>query len=116
MAVLAGLILIVTRSRGFGGFCATIAALAGFWLIGGATLIRLLPASVSGQVSTGTVLGAGAHRAILTSLAFFAGPGALIVFVAAIALGRLSITAYKDYLRWPPADDTGPAPAWPASA
>ena len=107
VTVLAGLILIVTRSRGFGGFCATIAALAGAWLIAGAQLIRLLPASMSGPVSTGTVLGAGAHRAIATSLAFFAGPGALIVFVAAIALGRLSITAYKDYLRWPPPQETG---------
>ncbi len=107
VTVLAGLILIITRSRGFGGFCAAIAALAGAWLIAGATLIQLLPASVTRTISTGTVLGAGAHRAILTSLAFFAGPGALIVFVAAIALGRLSITAYKDYLRWPPPDDTG---------
>jgi hypothetical protein len=97
-----------TRSRGFGGLCATIAALAGGWLIAGVALIRLMPARIAGSVSTGAVIGgAGAHRAIATSLAFFAGPGALIVFVAAVALGRLSITAYKDYLRWPPSDDTG---------
>ncbi|HEX9065954.1 MAG TPA: hypothetical protein VF843_12670 [Streptosporangiaceae bacterium] len=107
VTVLAGLILMVTRSRGFGGFCAVVAALAGGWLIAGAALVRLLPASVATSVSTGTVLGTGVHRAILTSLAFFAGPGALIVFVAAVALGRLSLTAYKDYLRWPPPEDTG---------
>jgi hypothetical protein len=109
VAVLAGLILMATRSRGFGGFCAAIAALAGGWLIAGTALIRLMPRRVSGSVSTGAVLGAGAHRAIVTPLAFFAGPGALIVFVAAVAIGRLSITAYKDYLRWPPADDTSGA-------
>lgn len=107
VVVLAGLILIVTRSRGFGGFWAVVAALAGGWLITGTALIHLLPASMSGRVHTGTVLEAGAHRAVLTSLAFFAGPGALIVFVAAIALGRFSITAYRDYLRWPPAEETG---------
>ncbi len=107
LVVLAGLIVMMTRSRGFGGFCAAVAALAGAWLIAGAALVRLLPASVSGSVTTGAVLGAGAHRALLTSLAFFAGPGALIVFVAALALGRLSITAYKDYLRWPPPEDAG---------
>lgn len=107
VTVLAGLILIVTRSRGFGGFCAIVAALAGAWLIVGSAAIRLLPASVAGSIGTGAVLGAGAHRAILTSLAFFAGPGSLIVFTAAIALGRLSITAYRDYLRWPPAEEAG---------
>jgi hypothetical protein len=105
LVVLTGLILTATRSRGLGAFCAVVAALAGGWLIAGATLIRLLPASLWGSVTTGTVLGAGAHRAILTSLAFFAGPGTLIVFVAALALGRLSLTAYKDYLRWPPPED-----------
>jgi hypothetical protein len=108
VAVLAGLFLMATRSRGFGGLCATIAALAGGWLIAGAAVIRLMPARVSGSISIGAVIGAGVHRAILTPMAFFAGPGALIVFVAAVALGRLSITAYKDYLRWPPSDDTGP--------
>ena len=108
VAVLTGLALMATRSRGFGGLCATIAALAGAWLIAGAALIRLMPPRLSSSISTGAVIGAGGHRAILTPLAFFAGPGALIVFVAAVALGRLSITAYKDYLRWPPSDDTGP--------
>lgn len=107
VTVLAGLILIGTRSRGFGGFCATIAALAGGWLIVGSAAVRLLPASVSGSIGTGAVLGVGAHRAILTPLAFFAGPGALIVFTAALAIGRLSITAYRDYLRWPPVEEVG---------
>ena len=105
VTVLAGLILIFTRSRGLGGFCATIAALAGGWLIVGSAAVRLLPASLSGSIGTGTLLAGGVHRAILTSLAFFAGTGALIVFTAAIAIGRLSITAYRDYLRWPPAED-----------
>ena len=33
----------------------------------------------------------------LTSLSFFAGVGTLIVFFAALALGRFSLAAFKDY-------------------
>jgi hypothetical protein len=33
---------------------------------------------------------------VLTSLAFFGGTGALIVFFAALALGRFSLAAYQD--------------------
>ncbi len=105
VVVLAGLIIAVTRSRWFGGFCALVAALGGVWLIAGAALVKLLPASQVASITVGAPLRAGASVHILTGLAFFTGAGALIVFFAAVALGRFSITALKDYAG--PATDMG---------
>ena len=105
VVVLAGLIVLATRSRGFGAFCAFIAALAGTWFIAGTALLSLLPASLNAGISTGVPLGSGAHIATLTSLALFAGLGAVIVFFAALALGRFSIVAHRDYYDDLSADD-----------
>lgn len=102
VVLVAGLIIAVTRSRAFGGFCAVIAGLGGAWFIAGAQLVKLLPASVAGSITTGAPIESGAHRIIVTGLAFYAGAGALMVFFAALALGRFSITAYRDYVE---ADD-----------
>lgn len=98
VVLLAGLIVALTRSRWFGGFCALVAALGGVWLIAGAALVKLLPASQAASITVGTPIRAGASVQILTGLAFFTGVGALIVFFAAVALGRFSITALKDYV------------------
>jgi hypothetical protein len=105
IVLLAGLIVAMTRSRSFGGFCAFVAALGGVWLIAGAALVKLLPASQSASITVGTPIRAGASAQVLTGLAFFTGVGALIVFFAAVALGRFSITALKDYVG--PAADLG---------
>src|SRR6185437_15073352 len=53
VALVAGLIVMVTRSRWFGGFCAFIAALAGAWFIAGAALVTFLPASQAAKITTG---------------------------------------------------------------
>jgi hypothetical protein len=98
IVLLAGLIVAMTRSRSFGGFCAFVAALGGVWLIAGAALVKLLPASQAASITVGTPIGTGASAQVLTGLAFFSGVGALIVFFAAVALGRFSITALKDYV------------------
>ena len=97
VVLLAGLIVMVTRSRGLGGFWAFIAALGGAWLIAGAAVISLLPAQQVAGIHVGLPLGSGAHIATLTSLALFGGLGAVIVFFAALALGRFSTAAYRDY-------------------
>ncbi len=97
IVLLAGLIITLTRSRSFGGFCAVVAAAAGAWLIAGAALIRLLPASQVASITTGNPMGTSTSVHILTQMAFFTGAGALIVFFAALALGRFSITALRDY-------------------
>jgi hypothetical protein len=100
VVLLAGLVIVMTRSRGLGGFFAFVAALAGIWFIAGAAVIELLPASLRGSISTGTPIATTVTRAILTSLGFYAGLGALILFFAALALGRFSIAAHKDHLRF----------------
>jgi hypothetical protein len=98
IVLLAGLIVAMTRSRSFGGFCAFVGALGGFWLIAGAALVKLLPASQAAAITVGTPIGATASVQVLTRLAFFTGTGGLIVFFAAVALGRFSITALRDYV------------------
>src|SRR5262249_32341214 len=106
IVLLVGLIVAMTRSRPFGGFCAFVAALGGARLIAGSALVQVLrPASPAGGVTRGTPISARACVHGLTRLALFTGTGALIVFFAAVALGRFSITALKDYVG--PAADTG---------
>ena len=107
VVLLAGLIVAMTRNRPFGGFCAFVAALGGVWLIAGAALVKLLPASQAASITVGTPIRTGASAQVLTGLAFFTGVGALIVFFAAVALGRFSITALKDYVG--PTADVGDA-------
>ncbi len=91
-----GLLIVGTRSRGFGGLCAFIAALAGGWLIVGGSVAAMLRL----QLNVGASLRGSVQAAALTYIVFFTGVGALIVFFAAIALGRFSIAAYKDVLRY----------------
>jgi hypothetical protein len=77
-----------------------VAALCGAWFIAGAALIRLLPASLGARsVSPGAVIGTTTLRATATDMAFFVGLGAAAVFLGALALGRFSVVAYKDYVR-----------------
>ncbi|HUZ53668.1 MAG TPA: hypothetical protein VMU94_14235 [Streptosporangiaceae bacterium] len=99
VVLVAGLIVLVTRSRAFGGLCALIAALGGAWFIAGAALVRLLPAGQAASITTGAPLNTAPSRIVLTGLTFYAGVGALIVFFAAVALGRFSIAAHKDHAR-----------------
>jgi hypothetical protein len=105
IVLLAGLIVAMTRSRSFGGFCAFVAALGGVWLIAGAALVKLLSASQAAAIKVGAPIAASASAQVLTGLAFFTVAGALIVFFAAIALGRFSMTALADYVG--PAGDSG---------
>jgi len=97
VVVLTGFVVLITRSRWFGGLCAFVAALGGAWFIAGAPLVLLLPASLRpAGLSAGTPIAATAARAALTGIGDYTGVGAAIVFFAALALGRLSITAFRD--------------------
>jgi hypothetical protein len=100
VVLLAGLLILITRSRGFGGFWAFVAALAGFWFIAGAAIVQLLPASLgAGSIGTGKPIGTTVSRVIITELGFYAGVGALIMFFAALALGRFSISPIREHAR-----------------
>jgi hypothetical protein len=102
VVLITGLMLMMTRSRGFGVFCAFIAALGGAWFIAGSALVALLPASVGNSIlaSAGLPIGTTRTATVLDSLGLYRGTGAVIVFFAALAMGRFSIAAHKDHERF----------------
>jgi hypothetical protein len=95
VAVLAGLVILVSRSRWLGGFCAILAALAGAWFLGGQAALLLLTGTTYSEGITGSL-----HEQLKTNFECVLGVGALIIFFAALSLGRQSISAYKDFLKF----------------
>lgn len=103
-ALIGGLLVLTTRSRAVGILSGLLAALGGAWfVVGYATVVDVLknstispgaglaPGSTAGIVAGGTVL-----RTYLEQVSFFAGLGVLIIFLAALAMGRFSMIAAKD--------------------
>jgi hypothetical protein len=99
IVLLAGLIVLISKSRGFGGIAAFFAALGGAWFVLGAATMSFVANNLT-KYSVGSPIGTTLHRILLTDLACFAGLGVLIVFFAAIASGRVSISAYKDFIKF----------------
>src|SRR5215469_3727649 len=102
IALLSGLIILASRSRGLSGLCAVLAALAGLWFALGRT-VMIFAATTTSDSYVHSLLVPIAHSArgqILTQLVSFLGVGLLIVFFAALALGRTSMGSYRDYLRF----------------
>src|SRR5215472_3624667 len=95
-----GLAIMITRNRGLGGFAGLIAALGGGWFIVGGAVVAIIPATLGSGVLAGAPLATSVRGVTLTYLAFFYGIGALMVFFAALALGRFSIGAYRDHVRF----------------
>lgn len=87
-AFLGGLMVLASRNRAVAGFGAWIAALAGLWFVVGGFLSTLWTAS--GTSAAGTPVGGTLARAV-EQAGFFAGLGAVIVFLAAFALGRFAV-------------------------
>lgn len=96
-AVLGGLIVLLTRSRLWGGFGAFLAALGGAWFVVGAAVTAqfVKSAAISPGLPLGTSGGTAASslRQFLEGVGFFTGTGLLIVFFAAVALGRFSASS-----------------------
>lgn len=86
--VAGGLILLGSANRAFAAFGACLAALAGAWFVIGPTLARLLASSELPRI--GSPVGGTLQRAV-EQLGFFTGLGVVIVFFAALALGRLAV-------------------------
>lgn len=100
VALLAGLVILATKSRWFSSACAVLAVLAGAWFVVGREVLAI---SVSGPVvhAIGAPIGAfSVHRVVVTNLLTFTGVGILVVLFAALALGRVSIGAHKDFVRF----------------
>ncbi|MBO0836710.1 MAG: hypothetical protein J2P28_14555 [Actinobacteria bacterium] len=104
ITLLAGVVMFLTRSRFLLLVGACLAALAGAWFaVGGPAA-----ASWTSLPATGKPAGHGA-RILLEQLGFFTGVGALIVFVAAVAIGRLTVLgAVAEADDWQELDDREP--------
>ena len=91
VAFVAGVLLVIGTSRVLTVLCAWLAAASGAWLVVGPACASPL------HIDLGTPDPAS-RRAVQTleQVAFFFGIGALIVFVAGIALGRLTVTTMRD--------------------
>ncbi|HUC24075.1 MAG TPA: hypothetical protein VMA73_15305 [Streptosporangiaceae bacterium] len=86
-----GLVVLLSRFRPAAVFGSWLAALAGAWFVVG----DLIATHWAGLPAPGTPVG-GAARSALEQLGFFTGLGVVIVFVAALALGRFTVVAVAD--------------------
>lgn len=91
---LGGLILLVTRVRPMAIFGAWLAAVSGAWFVVGQTLAPLW--NSSGAMAVGTPVGSSTLIRALEEISFFAGLGVVIVFLAALSIGRLSVIGIRD--------------------
>jgi hypothetical protein len=97
-----GLIVTVSSYRPTALFGAWLAAIGGGWFaVGGLTV----PIWGARGVSAGVPMGGTIIRA-LEQIGFFTGLGVAVTFVAALALGRLSVVAVKD-TRLAPGESAG---------
>lgn len=88
---LGGLILLFSANRVVGMFGGWLAALAGAWFAVGPLLATLW--NVPG---VGAPLGASEGRRVAETLAGFTGLGVVIVFFAALALGRFAVVGVRE--------------------
>jgi len=103
-AVLGGLILGSTASRPVAIFGAWLAALSGAWFVLGSSLSSLWHTGGS----AGQPVGNNLHR-VVEQIGFFTGLGLVIVFLAAVALGRFTVIGVRERtLAEPPAVETVP--------
>jgi hypothetical protein len=98
-----GLLLLTSRNRAIAMFGAWLTVLAGAWFVVGRAFAGILNIGDPGApvASTDTVR-------VWLEVSYFSGLGALIVFLGALALGRVSVRSLRDvqYARRPV---TGPA-------
>ncbi|HEY8482011.1 MAG TPA: hypothetical protein VIL71_19465 [Spirillospora sp.] len=86
---LGGLILLFAANRPVAQFGGWLAALGGLWFVVGTTLAGLF------DMGVGAPLG-GEARQVAERLSFFEGLGAIIVLLAALALGRFLVVGVRE--------------------
>ena len=89
--LLGGVVVLASRHRLVGVLAAWLAAAGGAWFaVGG-----LVAARWTSLPSAGTPVG-GPARMVLEQIGFFTGLGALIAFLAGLAMGRFTVVSARD--------------------
>src|SRR5689334_18419134 len=91
--VLGGLLVLGSARRHTAMFGAFLAALGGAWFVVGNLVSTLWN---SGTPQAGVPVGTGLNRLAAENLGFFTGLGILIVFFAALALGRFMVVGVRE--------------------
>lgn len=102
-AALGGLILLISAFRPVAMFGAALAAAAGAWFVVGSLLGPVwanssalgAPGGIPAALDPGAPTGGPLHMAA-EHLGFFTGLGVVIVFLAALALGRLAVVGARE--------------------
>lgn len=99
-ALLGGLLVAVASHRAVGLFGAFLGALGGAWFVLGSSVVAVAVTNHSispGHPFGGTLGSIGTtHKVFLEQLGLFTGLGVLILFLAALALGRFSVVGVRD--------------------
>jgi hypothetical protein len=95
-AIVGGLILLVTTHRALAMLGAWLAALSGAWFALGRALSPLWTAG--GVTAGGTPAGTTTLTRVVEGIGFFTGLGVVMVFLAAMALGRLTVIGRREAL------------------
>jgi hypothetical protein len=92
-AIIGGFLLATSANRVIGLWASWLAAVAGAWFIIGPSLSQLWG---GGTPQTGTPTATTTLGTTVEAIGFFYGLGAVIVFLAAAALGRFSVVGIRD--------------------
>lgn len=90
-AILAGLLMLVTTTRAVAVAAGWLASVAGAWFVLGPVLTPVLRTG-----NPGTPVGSSTGKQVAEQIAFFFGIGVVILFIGALALGRLSVRSVRD--------------------
>jgi hypothetical protein len=91
-AVVGGFMLLVSGLRPTAMFGAWLAAVGGAWFVVGNVFAPLWTTSAPAGVPVGT----STLTRVIEQIGFFSGLGVVVVFIAALALGRLTVIAARD--------------------
>ncbi|MDH6193622.1 hypothetical protein M2272_000243 [Mycobacterium frederiksbergense] len=110
---LGGLLLLGSGNRATAQFGGWLAVLAGAWFVVGRALA--VPLSIG---DSGMPIAATDAKRVALELAYFSGLGAVIIFLGAVAVGRLSVRTMRDiaFAQRPAAQVTSAEPAAVADA
>ena len=109
VAVVGGVLLLVSRNRATAMLGAWLGVIAGVWFVVGRASAGLL-----GIGDVGAPVAATESKVLALELAYFYGLGAVIVFLGAAAVGRISVRSVRDveYVDTAVASDVQPQPTF----